>query len=222
MPSEAPDRLLAAPMLFRFAVPCLYCKGPLWGKRVADLGEEYRIASFAELDDVPSWADLRIGWNEQGLLLRLDVAGKDSAPWCRESRHEDSDGLTVWIDTRDTQTVHRATRFCNSFCFLPGGTGAKFGEPLALPLKIHRAKEDAPLVGIQELKVASKRTAAGYHLAGFIPAEALHGFDPEEHPRLGFAYLVRDRELGEQTLSVGSEFPIASDPSLWSSLELVR
>lgn len=222
MPNEESDQLLPSPMLFRFAVPCQYHEGPLWKTAAAKLGDEYRIASFGELDELPSWADLRIAWNETGLLIRLEVEGKRSAPWCRESRFEDSDGVTLWFDTRNTQTVHRATRFCSSYCFLPGGTGAKFAQPLALPLKINRAKEEAPLISMNDLKVAAKQTSGGYLLAGFIPVEALHGFDATEHPRLGFAYLVRDRELGEQTLSVGSEFPIASDPSLWSTLELVR
>lgn len=222
MPKQDAAPLLASPMLFRFAVPCLHHEGPLWTTTAAELGDEHRIASFGELDDQPSWADLRLAWNETGLLLRLDVEGKRSATWCRESRFEDSDGVTLWIDTRDTQTVHRATRFCHSFCFMPGGTGAKFAEAVALPLKIHRAKEDAPLARIDDLKIAAKQRADGYQLAGFIPAAALQGFDAEEHPRLGFTYLVRDRELGEQALSIGSEFPIASDPSLWSTLELVR
>jgi len=31
-----------------------------------------------------------------------------------------------------------------------------------------------------------------------------------------------DREFGEQTFSSASEFPFASDPSLWGTLELVR
>src|SRR5947209_8099168 len=51
---------------------------------------------------------------------------------------------------------------------------------------------------------------------------AVTGFDPEEHPRLGVYYAVRDSERGEQTLSVGSEFPYAEDPSLWQVLELQR
>ena len=50
----------------------------------------------------------------------------------------------------------------------------------------------------------------------------LHGFDPEQNPRLGIYYAVRDTELGEQVLSVGSDFPYAEDPTLWSVLELVR
>jgi hypothetical protein len=33
---------------------------------------------------------------------------------------------------------------------------------------------------------------------------------------------VRDLELGEQTLSVGADFPFADDPSLWSTLDLAK
>ena len=31
----------------------------------------------------------------------------------------------VWIDTRNTQNIHRAGRFCHRFAFLPVGAGGK-------------------------------------------------------------------------------------------------
>jgi hypothetical protein len=72
------------------------------------------------------------------------------------------------------------------------------------------------------LRVRSDVRQKGYRLEAFVPAAALTGFDPAEQPQLGFTYAVVDRELGEQTLTVGSEFPYQSDPSLWSTLDLVR
>ena len=63
------------------------------------------------------------------------------------------------------------------------------------------------------------RTCHQFH---FLPAAVLTGFDPEEHPRWGFTYVVHDRERGNQVLSVGTDFPVAEDPSLWSVLELVK
>ena len=62
----------------------------------------------------------------------------------------------------------------------------------------------------------------GYLAEVFLPAGALNGFDPDQNPRLGFFYAVRDLELGEQLSSVDAEFPYWEDPSLWSVLELVR
>jgi hypothetical protein len=59
-------------------------------------------------------------------------------------------------------------------------------------------------------------------LEAAVTADGLTGYDPSEHPRLGFTYVVIDRELGWQTFTVGSEFPYQEDPTLWGSLELAR
>ena len=67
-----------------------------------------------------------------------------------------------------------------------------------------------------------ERTKKGYRIEAFLSANVLYGFDPEQNPRLGVYYAIRDFELGEQTPSVGSDFPFAEDPSLWAVLELVK
>ena len=72
------------------------------------------------------------------------------------------------------------------------------------------------------LRVASQERPGGYVLDAWIPADTLVGYDPESNPLLGFYYVVRDAELGEQFLTVGREFPFDHDPSLWATLELVR
>ena len=59
-------------------------------------------------------------------------------------------------------------------------------------------------------------------VAEFTGVTLKPGFDPQDHPRLGFNYAVTDRELGQQTLTVGSPMPYQEDPSLWATLELVR
>ena len=66
------------------------------------------------------------------------------------------------------------------------------------------------------------RSKGGYRLEAFLAAAALYGFDPQEHPRLGVYYVVRDQERGDQFLSVNWDFPFGDDPSLWSVLELVK
>jgi hypothetical protein len=88
--------------------------------------------------------------------------------------------------------------------------------------KINRALEDAPMAAANTVALRVFTKVGGYTLEAFVPAAAMHGYDPEQHSRLGFFYAVRDEELGEQTLSVGPEFPFWEDPSLWSVLELAR
>lgn len=215
------DSLLPQRFLFSLSAPCRY-KEPLWTAKGAGLDETYRLANFAELEGRTAFADVRMAWSEAGLALAVRVEGKRQAPWCRAAKPEDSDGLQVFIDTRDIHNVHRAGRFCHRFIFLPGGDGPRHDQPVVQWLPIGRAKEHPRAISRGRLQVRSERRVDGYILEGLIPAEALTGFDPAEHPRLGFTYALIDRELGEQTFGVGSPMPYQEDPSLWASLELVK
>jgi hypothetical protein len=157
-----------------------------------------------------------------GLGFQLEVTGKDQLPQGNTNRLRGSDGATLWIDTRDARTSHRASRYCHQFHFLPAGGGPEEDEPVFSQVKIHRALQDAPLCNPSSVLFRCVRTRKGYVVEAFLPATVLNGFDPEQNPRLGFYYVVKDMELGEQVLSVGADFPYWEDPSLWSVLELVR
>ncbi len=238
--------LLPSRFLFRFSAPC-HRREPLWTPDGAALGEEYRLLGLAELEQRAPWADVRAAWSEAGLLFAVQTTGKQQPPWCRDSRPEDSDCLQVWIDTRDVHNVHRAGRFCHRFIFLPSGVEAKKGTgPICAQhpsgrsgkldlspfspasaaysemMPINRSREQPNPLRPNLLQATCQRHQNDYLLQALIPAEALTGFDPAEHPRLGFTYAVIDRELGEQTFSIGSPMPYREDPSLWATLELVR
>lgn len=215
------ESLLAPTFLFRFAAPC-HRMETLWSASGTKLSEQHQIPCFAQLQGARTFAELRMGWNADGLALWLEVRGKQQAPWCRPTRVEDSDGLQVWIDTRDTHNVHRAGRFCHRYILMPGGGGKSLNDPAAQLLPINRCREMPKIVDNRLLKVRSEKLRDGYRLEAMIPGEALTGWDPVEHTRLGFTYAVIDRELGTQTFSVGTEFPFDEDPSLWGTLELVK
>lgn len=215
-------QLLAPTFLFRFAAPCRYAKD-MSAASPGPLPESHRLPCFAELDERRMFAEVRVGWNDVGLAVHLKVDGKKQAPWCRDSKIEDSDGIQLWIDTRDTKTVHRAGRFCHRFAVLPVGSGRNLDQPTIGLLAINRARESPREIHERQLVARSKRYAGGYELEAFFPAEALTGWDPAEHPKLGFNYAVFDRELGVQTFTIGPEFStVTEDPSLWGTLELVR
>jgi hypothetical protein len=208
---------------FRIAHPCHYVAGIPFKEadELVDLPPKCRLENFAAMDSQKNFAEIRLAWNELGLAVQLDVRGKSAPPQGRADRPRASDGLILWVDTRGDRTSHRATRYCHQFYLLAAGAGEDHDQPIFLQTQIHRALEDAPKFGgVVPLRVAPK--VGGYRLEAFIPAEALHGFDPEEHRHWGIFYAVRDLELGEQTLSVGADFPFAEDPSLWSTLELIR
>jgi hypothetical protein len=215
------ESLLAPTFLFRFSAPCRRAH-PLWKPKGITLGKRYLLPCFGELEQRPLFADVRAAWNDAGLTFVVQVSGKKQSVWCRASRVEDSDGLHVWIDTRDTHTIHRASRFCHRFALLPFGAGKGNAQPVARLLPINRARAHPKSIDERMLRVRSEKRLNGYLLQAHIPAETLTGFDPAEHPRLGFTYAVTDRELGCQSFTVGPEFPFDEDPSLWGTLELVE
>lgn len=210
--------------LFRVAYPCRYVKEMPREEddRLLDLPEECRLDNFAGLDDCVNFADVRLAWNEQGLGVQVEVRGKEQAVQGDASRPRGSDGLTLWLDTRDARTSHRASRYCHQFYFLPAGGGPDRDEPVCGQLKINRALQDAPFCSADGIPFQAEKTKDGYLLEVFLPAAVLHGFDPEQNRRLGVYYSIRDAEKGEQVLSVGADFPYWEDPSLWSVLELTR
>ena len=210
--------------LFRIAYPCHYVKSIPQedSDRLLDLPEKCRIDNFAAMDERRNFADLRLAWNELGLAVQVEVKGKDQAPRGDAGRPRTSDGLTLWIDTRDARASHRASRYCHQFHFLPTGAGSDREEPMFMQTRINRALQDALLCQASAVPFRCQYVKGGYLLEAFLSQAILTGFDPEQNPRLGFTYVVRDAELGEQVLSVGSEFPYGEDPSLWSVLQLVH
>src|SRR5437879_1845047 len=132
--------------LFRVAQPCRYAKAmPVRDDaRLLDLSAECRIENYAAMDAQKNFAEVCLAWNELGIGLQVEVRGKQQLPVGNPDRPRGSDGVTLWLDTRDARTNHRATRYCHQFHFLPTGAGAEHDEPAFVQAKINRALEDAP------------------------------------------------------------------------------
>lgn len=213
--------LLAPTFLFKFSVPC-YRVDTFFSKKDLELPNRNIMPSFGELEERPMFSDFRLGWNEKGFAISLRVLGKKTTSWCRTTRMEDSDGLRLWLDTRDTGNIHRANRFCHEFMLMPEGGGKESKDPFGGLIEIQRAKENPKPIPADAIKIHSQQRIDGYVLRAAIPTSALTGFDPAETHTLGFTYAVMDRELGWQTFTIGNEFPFTSDPTLWGRLELVE
>ena len=205
-------------LVFRYRFPMLQADED-WSIKLA-MEEKYQLPCFGAFDGQKQFADLRVGWADNGVLLTCEVPEKKKSVWCRTTQILESDGLQVWIDTRNTHGVHRATKFCHWFVLLPAGGGPDKSRPVASMLKINRAKADSPSMNREPIEVTAKVTNSGYLLRGFIPASCLNGWNPSEQREIGFSYAVIDREFGWQTLAMGPEFPIFEDPSLWQTANL--
>lgn len=214
--------LIPPSFLFRFCYPCLYVPGVprTKGDDLLGLPAQCALPEAMRLSVKPGFAEIRVGWNETGLGFEVRLKGKEQPVRGEAGKYRTSDGISLWIDTRSARESHRATRYCHHFYFLAGGAGDDGELPSAGQTKIHRALADAPMCSPEKLMTRKHTHKGGYRLECFIPVEALHGFDVELNRQFGFFYALRDKELGEQTLGLGPEFPFADDPSLWQLLEL--
>lgn len=215
------DSLVSPNFLFHYSVPIRYW--PTLGKPTElEWTDDYLLPCFRVVEGRRTFAKVYAAWHEKGLALGVEVTGKAQPIWCRDSRIEDSDGFQIWLDTRDTHNIHRASRFCHRFALLPAGGGQRLDQPVALALAIQRARESPRPAPAGSILLNRRPLPTGYRLDAVVTSAALTGFDPVEHPRLGFTYAVIDRELGWQCFQLGPEYPVFEDPSLWGTLELVR
>jgi hypothetical protein len=220
--ADAP--LLNPTFLFRFEISLRKHKLN-WSIDGLKLPEDCQIPCFGVMGQEPTdrmpYADVRMAWDSGGIGFWMKATGKKQLPWCRDSRIEESDGLQLWIDTRNSQGIQRANRFCQQYNFAPFGGGPKRDQPFAAWVMIQRAKQqphDGPPSGV---KVFARATSDGYEMSGLIPATALTGFDPAEYSRINLFYQVVDREMGQQTLSLEAHYHTFENPAMWVAANLV-
>ena len=180
------------------------------------------LPHFGRFDGERSFARFACGWNPSGLFFDVEVTGKTQPLYCRPGQVLQSDSVLIWIDTRAMSDVHRATRYCHWFAFLPTGGGDDGKSPFGTMLKINRAKEDPATFQMFRPCIDTQLRHDGYRMTWFVSGKCLGGWDQGEHRQIGFNYLIKDNELDNQSLSVSEEFPVYSDPSLWQVLELSR
>lgn len=210
--------LLPNRMLFRFEVPIHRCRRPpRIDGRLDDWDAKHRLPPLGLLDQTPDWGEVYLAWDEAGLYVACRVTGKTHPLRCDPKRFWKGDNLRLMTDMRDTRNIHRATRFCQHFYFLPTGGGSDGLQPVAGSAKVNRAKEHAPLAPAGSIPVAAHRTSTDYAMEAHIPADCLSGFDPVDNPRIGIYYMLEDADRGRQYLTVGDEMPWWVDPSLWAT-----
>lgn len=202
--------------LFRYEIPIQRMDPPprIDGD-VSNWPDAGRLPPLHEIDGRTAFADVWFGWHDSGLYLAVRVAGKKRPLRCDANKFWTADNIRLMTDMRDARDIRRATRFCQQFYFLPTGGGKDGSAAMGGSHKIQRAQANAPLVPAGRIKVASKFTKTGYALTAHVPGEALVGFNPADHPRIGFYVMIEDSELGRQFLTVDDDLCWYFDPSTW-------
>lgn len=174
----------------------------------------------SELDGGPKFGQVRLAVGENAIFLQVDVQGKSKLPWCRESRVEDSDGLHLWIDTRNSREIHRATKYCQWYVFAPMGRGSKADLPFIGWAPINRARENPPPPPDDLLAIRARVHEGNYRVLAAMHFDAFAGLDLQDFPTVGFYFGIADREFGWQSLALQHDLPVTENPSLWAQLQL--
>lgn len=205
---------------FQINADCRYLprgKGDAFPVLKERLADKYLLPDTSRFCSEDSFADVSMGWNEEGLEFFVSVR----SPFRRAyyPSVELGDSVELFIDTRDVKTAGFNTRFCHHFYFLAEGIeGNHAGE-----ITRFRTEDTHPLCDSNDLKVKSLVRPSSHAINIFIPSHCLYGYDPAQFNRLGFSYRVNRSEGFPQHFSVVSEdFAVEQQPSLWASLKLVR
>ncbi len=176
----------------------------------------YHIPETTDYSGQENFASLYMGWSGTGITASIEVSlplGKSHYPSLPRG-----DAVELFFDTRDLKSAGFATSFCHHFLFLP----APEGEISAVELTRFRTEDSHPHCSSEDLEIQVARESGSYTANIFIPAHCLHGYDPKEFRRLGFAYRIhRTKGLPQEFAPVSTHYPIEQQPSLWSTLHLV-
>jgi len=188
--------------------------------RGLQLPDTARVFVPATMNDGVAGLNVRLAWNPDGVGMELIVRGKKLEISGRRSDLKHSDHVLVFIDTRQTANVHRATQFCTALQILPSDEAAD-DRPTAQLIDIAQQRGTHREQDAKGVVLAVELVSDGYRLELWIPAAQMPGFaETPEIGHLGFYVVVEDTELGQLPLSIGDDFPVAHDPSTWLQLNL--
>ena len=209
---------------FGFELPIRHiAKPPRIDGTLRDWHKSHLLPALAEIEDAEeSIGNVYAAWNEAGFYVAFENEHFSGPLRCDPAKWWEGDGVRVCIDTRDARDIKRGTRHCHFFYLLPAGGGRTKKEPIVNLSGLTRAKESPPAIDVAEIQrgVHIERGYLGIELG--IPASCLHGWDPIEHPRIGFFYKFQDSRRGSQTLTVSDDLGWHADPGMWATGVLVR
>lgn len=182
-----------------------------------ELSSSSLLPSTAQLLSEEAFANVQMGWNQTGIFLSIHVHKPLEKSFYPSL--DRGDAVELFIDTRDLKSAGFNTRFCHHFFFLPETVdGKNAGE-----ITRFRTEDSHPLCDPNDLTVKCFKKKHEYILNIFLPAHCLVGYDPDQFDRLGFTYKIHRVGGDPQHFSVSSsEYAIDQQPSLWSSVKLVR
>lgn len=195
---------------------------------LSDWSDAFRISALKRTQTVGiDRSDVRspnvyLGWHEEGLYMAAEVFDEYIEVAPSEGRWWTRDHVELWVSTRPV-TADQAmyNPFCHQFFFVPDvnpvdgrlGTVGQWHRPGDAI-----GKNLIPHAGIQQ----STRLLPGkYVVEMFIPAKALHGWEPTSSREMAFNIHVRNFHLSiDYFWSAPKEVYTQTRPGTWGAMTL--
>ncbi|HMB94650.1 MAG TPA: hypothetical protein VKK61_01290, partial [Tepidisphaeraceae bacterium] len=166
-----------------------------------------------------------LGWTDAGLYLGMEVFDDEiqGAPakgwwWTR-------DYVEFWINTQPISSDQNSYDVnSHQFFFVPNSWPGEDGV-LGTVGQWHRSGDALSdnLIPHPSIRDVARILPDRYVVEMFIPAAALHGFDPRREPKLGFNIHVRNFEdATDYFWSAPKEVMTQIRPNTWGTLDLDR
>jgi hypothetical protein len=163
-----------------------------------------------------------MGWREEGLYLGFEVFDNNIESIPASGRWWTRDNLEFWISTRAVpKDLQVYNAFCHQFFYIPNTT--PLDGSLGLVGQWHRPGDSIPgnLIPHTGIVQQSRVLPDRYTVEMFIPAAALHGWDPVNQRELAFNMHVRDfHEALDYYWSAPKEMNTQQRPNTWGKLIL--
>jgi hypothetical protein len=180
-------------------------------------GKKYLLPQTSGLLGEESFADVALGWQEEGVFARMTVHHPfEEAIY---PKYEEGNAIEMFFDTRDLKESGFSTRFCHHFLILP----QEVQGIRALELSRFRTEDSHPLCDPASIEIHTEHHPKSFVVDTHFPAEILHGYDPRSFDRLGFTYCIHRPKRKAQHFAVSSrDIALAQHPSLWATCQLTR
>ncbi len=189
------------------------------------LNDEHAIPPLSSLSNGLGFAKTYLAWTGTGLYFQSRLkppSGKLSVT--ESSKHlARTSHISLYIDTRWSPGVHRATSYCHRFDFIINRPSSS--EPIQRGHgelnQIQRARAAPTDVHPSQISVGSFLEPDGIEIRAFLKGETLTGYAPDEHQEIGVFFTINDSLLGNQILARTLQSPYFEDPSLWCRAKLI-
>ncbi len=200
----------------RFDAPGDPSRSPNW-----DLGEEYRLPGLNRLCSVSREFSAKMAWGAQGAFLQIEYP----IIVAQGALFEFSSILQLYIDTRSSPGIHRASANCHCLdfrCIQPYSNRFESRPMRAELLQIARAKASPKPMPPGSAVGWCSADERSIHIHAFVGMEALTGCDPFEFPEWGVMFVVIDSQYRRYSLARMTQAVPMDDPSLWCRARLIN